>query len=107
MASTLVLILQIVSLVFVARAIVSWFPIRPNSPIYPAVDLLYRITRAGPCPDPTPPPSDLRRRFLHAARDPRHQLRARSPRQPTLTPDRDRPDTDVSGTRIDGELSDR
>ncbi|MEZ5375039.1 MAG: YggT family protein [Acidimicrobiales bacterium] len=44
MASTLVLILQIVSLVFVARAIVSWFPIRPNSPIYPAVDLLYRIT---------------------------------------------------------------
>ena len=40
----LVLLLNLVTIVFIARALVSWFPIGFDSPFRPVVDGLYRIT---------------------------------------------------------------
>ncbi len=40
----LVVLLDLVTIVFVARAIVSWFPIGFDSPFRPVVDGLYKIT---------------------------------------------------------------
>lgn len=40
----LVLLLNLVTIVFIARALVSWFPISFDSPFRPVVDGLYRIT---------------------------------------------------------------
>ncbi len=37
-------LLNLVSLLFLARAILSWFQVRPGSPIYPLVDGVYRLT---------------------------------------------------------------
>ncbi len=44
MGSLLIALLQLASLVFVARAILSWFPINPSSSFYPVVNGLYRLT---------------------------------------------------------------
>ena len=44
MVTILVRLLDLVVIVFVARAILSWFPIGYDSPIRPIVDGLYRIT---------------------------------------------------------------
>lgn len=38
------LVLYLAIIVFIARAIVSWFPIGVDSPVRPVVDGLYRIT---------------------------------------------------------------
>lgn len=40
----LVVLLNLVMLVFIARAIISWFPIGFDSPVRPLVDGLYRLT---------------------------------------------------------------
>ena len=40
----LVLLLNLVTIVFVARALVSWLPIGFDSPFRPVVDVLYRVT---------------------------------------------------------------
>ena len=42
--NVLVQVLNLVMLVFIARAIVSWFPIGFDSPFRPIVDFLYKIT---------------------------------------------------------------
>lgn len=42
--NVLVLLLNLVTIVFIARAIVSWFPVRTDSPFRPVVDTLYRLT---------------------------------------------------------------
>ena len=44
MAPILILLLQILSFAFIARAILSWFNIGPSSSIYPAWKALYRMT---------------------------------------------------------------
>lgn len=44
MSAFLVTLLQLISWIFIARALISWFRIRPDSPFYPVVDLLERIT---------------------------------------------------------------
>lgn len=44
MSAVLVPVLQLISLVFVARAILSWFPVRPSSPLYPVVRGVDRLT---------------------------------------------------------------
>ncbi len=44
MGPILLLVLQIFSFAFIARAILSWFNIGPNSSIYPAWSALYRVT---------------------------------------------------------------
>ncbi len=44
MSGILVLLLNLVMIVFIARAIISWFPIGFDSPFRPVVDALYRIT---------------------------------------------------------------
>ena len=40
----LVSLLNLVVIVFIARAIISWFPIGFDSPFRPVVDFLYRVT---------------------------------------------------------------
>jgi YggT family protein len=42
--NVLVVILNLVTIIFLARALVSWLPIGPDSPFRPVVDGLYRIT---------------------------------------------------------------
>ncbi len=44
MGNPLVLILRIASFVFIARALLSWFPIGPDSGFRPVVDILHRVT---------------------------------------------------------------
>ena len=44
MAPILILVLQIFSFAFIARAILSWFSIGPNSSIYPVWSAIYRMT---------------------------------------------------------------
>ena len=44
MSYVIVQLLNIASLVLVARAILSWFPIGFDSPVRPVADFLYRIT---------------------------------------------------------------
>ncbi len=44
MSNVIVQLLNLVTLVFVARAIISWFPIGPDSPVRPVVDALYGVT---------------------------------------------------------------
>ncbi|MDH3680080.1 MAG: YggT family protein [Acidimicrobiia bacterium] len=43
-SNVLVLLLNLVMVVFIARAIVSWFPVKSDSPFRPIVDTLYRFT---------------------------------------------------------------
>ena len=42
--SIVVLLLNIAVIVFIARALASWLPIKHDSPLRPVVDGLYRIT---------------------------------------------------------------
>lgn len=44
MATLLIAILNVYVLVMLARAILSWFRIGPDSPLRPVMDLLYRVT---------------------------------------------------------------
>lgn len=44
MAGILITLLNLFTFVLLARAISSWFPIGPDSPFRPIVDVLYRIT---------------------------------------------------------------
>ncbi|MEL6985490.1 MAG: YggT family protein [Actinomycetota bacterium] len=44
MSNALIQLLNIITLVFVARAILSWFPIGIESPIRPVADFLHRVT---------------------------------------------------------------
>ncbi|MCP3988611.1 MAG: YggT family protein [Actinomycetia bacterium] len=44
MSGILLLLLYLVMIVFIVRAIISWFPIGFDSPFRPVVDTLYRIT---------------------------------------------------------------
>lgn len=44
MATILIRLLDIVVLLFVARAILSWFPIGFDSPVRPVVDFLWSVT---------------------------------------------------------------
>jgi YggT family protein len=44
MASVIILLLNLVILLLIVRAILSWFPIGFDSPMRPIVDLIYRIT---------------------------------------------------------------
>ncbi len=44
MGNLIIFVLQIASFAFIARAIMSWFPVNPTSPIYPVASALYRIT---------------------------------------------------------------
>ena len=44
MSGILVTLLTLVMFVFIARALISWFPIGYDSPVRPVVDLLYRVT---------------------------------------------------------------
>ncbi len=44
MASFLVLILRLAVYVFIARALLSWFRIRPGNPLFPLVDAINRGT---------------------------------------------------------------
>jgi YggT family protein len=44
MSTVIVQLLNLATLVLLARAIVSWFPIRADSPFRPVADFLYRIT---------------------------------------------------------------
>ncbi|MGF1599373.1 MAG: YggT family protein [Acidimicrobiales bacterium] len=44
MTDVLVLLLNFLTIVFLARAVVSWLPIGADSPFRPVVDGLYRIT---------------------------------------------------------------
>lgn len=43
-SNVLVVLLNLVTIVFVARALLSWFPIGFDSPVRPVVDLLHRVT---------------------------------------------------------------
>lgn len=43
-SNVLVVLLNLAMIVFIARAIISWFPVRLDSPFRPVVDTLYRIT---------------------------------------------------------------
>lgn len=44
MGGLLVVLLQIASLVFLARALLSWFPIGRDSPVYPLRQFIHGIT---------------------------------------------------------------
>lgn len=44
MSNAIVQLLNLATLVFVARAILSWFPIGFDSPVRPVADMLNRIT---------------------------------------------------------------
>ncbi len=44
MAFILVPLLQLASIVFIARALLSWLPISPDSPFAPARNFIYGIT---------------------------------------------------------------
>ena len=44
MATVIIQLLNVVLLILVARAILSWFPIGFDSPLRPVVDFLHRIT---------------------------------------------------------------
>lgn len=44
MASVVVTILQLVTVVLVVRAVLSWIPISPGSSLRPLVDGVYRVT---------------------------------------------------------------
>lgn len=44
MGAILLLLLQLFSFALFARAILSWFNIRPSSGLYPIVDVLRRVT---------------------------------------------------------------
>ena len=44
MGSFLVTVLQLALYVFIARALLSWFRIRPGNPLYPVVDAIHRGT---------------------------------------------------------------
>lgn len=44
MSNAIVQLLNLATLVFVARAILSWFPIGFDSPVRPVADFLHRIT---------------------------------------------------------------
>ncbi len=44
MGTVLILLLQLASFAFIARAIMSWFPINPTSPVYPVASGLHRLT---------------------------------------------------------------
>ncbi len=44
MGAILLLLLQLFSFALFARAILSWFSIRPSSGLYPIVDVLRRVT---------------------------------------------------------------
>ena len=44
MSNVLVQLLNLATVVFVARAILSWFPIGFDSPVRPIADFLHRIT---------------------------------------------------------------
>ena len=44
MGGILVPLLQLASLLFFARAILSWIPIGRSSPFFPVVDVIHRVT---------------------------------------------------------------
>ena len=44
MGQLLVTVLQFASYVFIARALLSWFPIRPGNPLFAIVDTIHRGT---------------------------------------------------------------
>ena len=44
MSNVLVQLLNLATLIFIARAILSWFPIGFDSPVRPVADFLHRIT---------------------------------------------------------------
>lgn len=44
MGNPLILVLRVIFFVFLARALISWFPIGHDSPFRPVVDVLYRVT---------------------------------------------------------------
>ncbi len=44
MSVILILLLQAISFVFIARAILSWFPVGPEAALYPVVNTLDRVT---------------------------------------------------------------
>jgi YggT family protein len=44
MSGILAPLLTLVTFVFIARALISWFPIGYDSPIRPVADVLYRVT---------------------------------------------------------------
>lgn len=44
MSNLIVSLLNLATLVFLARAILSWFPIGYDSPVRPVADFLHRIT---------------------------------------------------------------
>ena len=44
MSSVIVALLNVATLLLIARAILSWFPIGFDSPVRPVADFLYRIT---------------------------------------------------------------
>lgn len=43
-SNPLVALLNVVTIIFIARALVSWLPIGHDSPFRPVVDVLYRLT---------------------------------------------------------------
>lgn len=57
MAAIVVALLQLATLVLIARAILSWFPIGFDSPVRPLADFLHRITEpvVGPVRRVLPP----------------------------------------------------
>ena len=44
MSNVLVQLINLATLIFIARAILSWFPIGFDSPVRPVADFLHRIT---------------------------------------------------------------
>lgn len=44
MSNAIIQLLNVITLVFVARAILSWFPIGFDSPVRPVADFLHRVT---------------------------------------------------------------
>jgi YggT family protein len=61
MRSILILLLNLATIVFIVRALLSWFPIGHDSPARPVVDLLHRITEPvlGPIRRVLPPMGGL------------------------------------------------
>lgn len=57
MATVVIALLQLASLLLLARAILSWFPIGFDSPVRPLVDFLHRVTEPvlGPVRRVLPP----------------------------------------------------
>lgn len=50
MESLVVNLLRIASFVFIARALLSWFPIRPDSGLYPISQGIYKATEPALAP---------------------------------------------------------